>query len=98
MLVSEVSRIGMDVNRLLDLRPSRALAVLQYIGGLGLNRASQILAEGSARKGIETRAVLKTFLPQSVFRNAAGFLAVRAWHFDPITLHIGLARTPKEVR
>lgn len=98
VLVSEVSRVGMDVHRLLNLRPRRALAMLQYIGGLGLNRASQILAEAADRRGITNRQTLAEFLPPTVFRNAAGFLAVRAWHSDPGALRIGLARTAEQIR
>jgi hypothetical protein len=97
VLITEVSRVGVDINRLLDLRPLRAVALLQYVGGLGRNRASQVLLEGGKRKGFLRRDVLQEVLPPSVFRNAAGFLVVRPWHFDQ-ALHIGFAKTPKQLR
>ena len=98
VLVDEVCRIGVDLNLLLNLRPQRALPVLQYVCGLGLNRAGQILSEGAARQGFTNRSLLSDFLPPSVYRNVSGFLAIRAAHFDPSVLHYGLAKSESQIR
>ena len=98
VLISEVNRVGVDINSLLNLKPSRALAILQYVSGLGRNRAAQLIAEGNERDGICNREELTEFLPKTVVRNAAGFIAIRPWHFDPMTLNIGLAANKRHIQ